>query len=251
MKRTTATLAAVLCICGASALSAQQRTQSAGRRPLAAEPVAPGTRNYDVILEVPELRVDSIGLSVDSLTAHLALAAQVANVLKLDAGADVGIDSVALSIAGVQAEAYLYIDLDNVARIVNRVLASLDRNPELVTGLLSTVDSTVNTVGRVGNTLLQPNGLLSQTVNALGQTVNRTVDVTGRIVERTLDTTGKIVGENVLGNVAGLPVLKETAGAAGQLVKQVRDASGAVIEYTLDAAGKVINARVLQPAVIR
>ena len=249
MKQLRVAVLALLCALPASDLLAQQTpAPTPGRRALASEPAQAGTRNYDVILEVPQLRVDSIGLSVQYLTAHLALDARVANFVTLNAGADVSIDSVGLSITGVLGEAYLYIDLDNVARIVNRVLTTLDKNPDIVNGLLLTVDSTVNMVGGVGQNLLQPGGLLSQTVNTLGQTVNRTVDVTGRIVEKTLDTTGKIVGENVVGNVTSLSVLKETAGAAGAVVKQVRDASGALIEFTLDAAGKVTNARVLQPA---
>jgi len=245
MKRTLVAALALFCAIPVSDLIAQQPTTPAGRRPLTA---TQGTRNYDVILEVPELRVDSIGLTVEQLQAHLALDARVANFVTLTAGADVGIDSVFLSISGVLAEAYLYIDLDNVAAIVNRVLATLDKNPNIVSGLLLTVDSAVGVVGSVGQNLLQPGGLLSQTVNTLGQTVNRTVDVTGRIVERTLDTAGRVVGENVVGNVTSLSVLRETAGAAGGVVRQVRDASGALIEFTLDAAGKVTNARVLQPA---
>jgi hypothetical protein len=247
MTRTLVAALALLCAMPVSDLVAQQPTTPAGRRPLTATP-GQGTRNYDVVLEVPELRVDSIGLTVEQLNAHLALDARVANFVTLTAGADVGIDSVFLSISGVLGEAYLYIDLDNVAAIVNRVLATLDKNPNIVSGLLLTVDSAVGVVGSVGQNLLQPGGLLSQTVNTLGQTVNRTVDVTGRIVERTLDTAGRVVGENVVGNVTSLSVLRETAGAAGTVVKQVRDASGALIEFTLDAAGKVTNARVLQPA---
>jgi hypothetical protein len=248
MQRTLVAVLALLCAMPVSDLVAQQpTTPPAGRRPLTST-AGPGTRNYDVVLEVPELRVDSIGLTVEQLNAHLALDARVANFVTLTAGADVTIDSVALSISGVLGEAYLYIDLDNVAAIVNRVVATLDKNPRIVSGLLLTVDSAVGVVGSVGQNLLQPGGLLSQTVNTLGQTVDRTVDVTGRIVERTLDTAGRVVGENVVGNVTSLSVLKETAGAAGTVVRQVRDASGAIIEFTLDAAGKVTNARVLQRA---
>jgi hypothetical protein len=51
---------------------------------------------------------------------------------------------VQLSISGVLAEAYLYVDLDNVARIVDRVVLTLDRNPEILTQVLKTVDTTVN-----------------------------------------------------------------------------------------------------------
>lgn len=119
--------------------------------PLAAQTPTPGsairpggTSNYDVVLRVPNLKVDSIGLSVDSLRAQLALNARAASLLRLNAGATVGIDSVTLGIRGVRAEAYLFIDLDNVTRIVNRALTSIDKNPQILTGLFGTVDSLVN-----------------------------------------------------------------------------------------------------------
>ena len=102
------------------------------------------TPNRDVILEVPELSVDSIGLTVQDVRAHVALDANAMNFVQITAGADVGIRKVQLSITGVLAEAYLYVDLDNVARIVDRVVATLDRNPKILTQVLKTVDTTVN-----------------------------------------------------------------------------------------------------------
>jgi hypothetical protein len=39
---------------------------------------------------------------------------------------------------------YLYADLDNVARIVDRVVTTLDRNPKILTQVLAAVDTTVN-----------------------------------------------------------------------------------------------------------
>lgn len=242
----------------ASAVTAAQRSAQGG-----------GTPNYDVILEVPDLSVDSIGLTVRDLQARLALAANVARLVTLNAGADVGIRQVRLDITGVQAEAYLYVDLDNVARIANRVVATLDRNPRILTQVLSTVDSTVGVVGRVGNQALAPNGpvnravgavgqtlnnvtapngLLSQTVNTLGQTVQRTLTTTGMVMERTLDRAGNVVGTRTVTNLLSLPALRETTNAAGGVVRQVRDTSGAVIELVLDQAGRVTSSRVLSPA---
>ena len=227
------------------------------------------TPNYDVILEVPDLSVDSIGLTVANLQAHLALSANVARLVSLNAGADVGIERVRLDIVGVRAEAYLYVDLDNVARIANRVVATLDRNPRILTQVLSTVDSTVGVVGRVGNQALAPNGpvnravgavgqtlnnvtapggLLSQTVNTLGQTVQRTLTTTGTIVERTLDRAGNVVGTRTVANLLSLPALSETTNTAGSVVRQVRDQSGAVIELVLDRAGRVTSSRVVSAA---
>jgi hypothetical protein len=232
----------------------------------AAQTALPGTPNYDVVLEIPELTVDSIRLRVEGLTAHLALDARVANLVMITAGADVSIDQVELQIDGVVAEAYAYIDLDNVARVVDRALTTLEQNPEILTSILATVDSAVGTVGGVAGAALQPggvvdqavgtvgrtltnvtapNGLLSSTVNALGQTVSRVVDTAGRIVEQTADTAGRVLSSRPLGSVTSLPVVRETAGAAGQIVRQVRDQSGRVIEFTVDTAGRITGARVV------
>jgi hypothetical protein len=109
------------------------------------------TPNRDVILEIPELSVDSIGLTVNNVRAHVSLDANAMNFVQLTAGVDVGIKQVQLAISGVYAEAYLYVDLDNVARVVNRVVQTLDRNPQILTRLLAAVDTTVNAAtGRTG-----------------------------------------------------------------------------------------------------
>ena len=228
------------------------------------------TPNYDVILEVPDLSVDSIGLTVANLQAHLALSANVARLVSLNAGADVGIDRVRLDIVGVQAEAYLYVDLDNVARIANRVVATLDRNPRILTQLLTTVDSTVGVVGRVGNTALAPNGpvnravgavgqtldnvtapggLLSQTVNTLGQTVQRTLTQTGTIVERTLDRTGSVVGR--VGNTALAPngVVNRAVGTVGQTLDNVT-APGGVLSQTVNTLGQTVQRTLTQTGTV-
>jgi hypothetical protein len=127
--------------------SAQQRDTTT-RRPATGQRFTAGstslTTNRDVILEIPELSVDSIGLTVNNVRAHVSLDANAMNFVQLTAGVDVGIKQVQLSISGVYAEAYLYVDLDNVARLVDRVVQTLDRNPQILTRLLAAVDTTVN-----------------------------------------------------------------------------------------------------------
>ena len=227
---------------------------------------------YDVVVDVPQLCVDRITLDVDNLYAHLSLDARVANLINVQAGADVSIGTVELGIQGVRAQALLMVDLDNVVQIVDRTLTFIDNNPEIVSQLVGTVQRTVSTVGGVANTALQPggvasqavgavgqtlnnvtqpNGLLSQTVNTLGQTVQRTVDATGNVVERTLNTTGGLVNQRTVGsllNLQGLRVLQETTNAAGQVVRQVQDQAGSVIEYTLGQGNQITNARVIRQA---
>ncbi|HKR07769.1 MAG TPA: hypothetical protein VJS39_01150 [Gemmatimonadaceae bacterium] len=104
------------------------------------------TPNRDVILEIPELSVDSIGLTVADVRAHVALDANAMNLVQVTAGVDVGIKKVQLGIVGVMAEAYLYVDLDNVAKIVNRVVQTLDRNPQILIQVLKTVDTAVTSI---------------------------------------------------------------------------------------------------------
>jgi hypothetical protein len=218
----------------------QRNTAGSARR---AQEAATG--EPDVLLDVPNLSVEEITLEVDNLEAHVSLDARLANFLKLTAGADVRIDHVNLTIKGVQAELLLKVRLDNVAAIIDRTLTTIDKNPQIIERLLATVDNTVNTVGDVANTALQPGGVISQTVNTLGQTVTRVVDQTGNIVERTIDTAGRVVNERTIEKLGELRVVNETKNAAGQIVRQVRDSSGALIEYTLDTAGKIVGTRVL------
>ena len=143
-----------LCLALAPTLAWAQSDSSA-RRPVAQRVTASSTPrttpNRDVILEIPELSVDSIGLTVQDVRAHVSLDANAMNFVQITAGVDVGIKKVQLGITGVLAEAYLYVDLDNVARIVDRVVKTLDRNPEILTQVLKTVDTTVNAAtGRTG-----------------------------------------------------------------------------------------------------
>jgi hypothetical protein len=229
----------------------------------------PSERAYDVVVSVPNLCVDRVQLGVKNLTAHLALDARVSNLVEISAGADAHVSRVTLGIYGVQAQALLLVDLDDVYQVVDRTMTFIDNNPQIVSSLTRTLDTTVGTVGGVANTALQPGGVvsqavgtvgrtlndvtapggvLSQTVNTLGQTVQRTVGTTGQIVERTLSATGQVLNTRTLGSVLSLPAVREAAGTAGGVVRTVRDQAGRLIEVTLDAAGHVTATRVLDAA---
>jgi hypothetical protein len=271
-------LALLLVAAAPPAAAAQQRPAGAASSECVndRQPVSPRTdhspaadlRAYDIVVEVPRLCVDRIELKVRNVQAHLALNAQVSNLVQITAGADAVIEQVDLGIYGVDAKALLLVDLDNVVAIVDNTMTFIDNNPQIIASLGRTLTNTVGTVGQVGNTLLQPGGVvgqtvgvvgqtlnnltapggvLTQTVNTLGQTVQRTVDVaTGSILERTLDTAGRVLSSRTLGRLADLPLLRETAGSAGQMVREVRDTSGAIVRYTVDSAGKVLNSTVVQ-----
>src|SRR5918999_6019750 len=86
----------------------------------------------DVLLDVPVVKVDEINLNVDQLRARVSLQAEVLDLLRLNVGADVFIDHVGLEIKGVEAQALLKVRLDNVARILDRVLTTIDRNLQIL-----------------------------------------------------------------------------------------------------------------------
>jgi hypothetical protein len=204
----------------------------------------------DVLLDVPDVSVEEISFELDNLRAHLSLDAKVANLVQLNAGVDLGIDRVKLLIKGVHAEALLKVRLKHVADIVDRALTTIDRNPQIISQLLSTVEKTVTTVGDVAKTALAPGGLLSQTVNTLGQTVQHVVDTTGRIVERTLDTTGQLVTAKPVGDLKTLKLIAETKDASGNTIREVEDGAGNVIKYIVDPHGKVLDVHV-NPKTVR
>jgi hypothetical protein len=178
-----------------------------------------GSDPPDVLLDVPNLSVEQLTIEVNNLQVHLALDAQLANLLHLTAGADARIDNVRIDLRGVRAQATLIVRLDNVRAIIERTLQTLDNNPQIVTQLLSTVDNTVNTVGGVANntvntvggvagTLLRNGQLLdlaasgltevSRTVNNAGQTVRRVTDRNGQLLEVVTDTASRIVSSRRL-----------------------------------------------------
>jgi hypothetical protein len=124
----------------------------------------PQSGEPDVYLSVPDLQVDEIKLDVENLEAHLALQARLANLLELRAGAHVGVEKVQLDIKGVAARALLKIRLENVYAILDRALTSIDRNPQILEGVIDTLDNTLGPSGVVGETIEG----VSRTVSSAG-----------------------------------------------------------------------------------
>jgi hypothetical protein len=102
----------------------------------------------DVLLDVPQLSVEEIILEVEDLRAHVSLEANVLNLLRLSVGADVQLGHVHLDIKGVEAQALLKVRLDRVAEIINRVLSTIDRNPEIVAQIVSPVGAAASELAR-------------------------------------------------------------------------------------------------------
>lgn len=148
----------------------------------------------DVLLDVPSLKVDSIHLEVDELEAHVALNAKVLDLVRLNAGVDVQLGNLRIEIKGVEAQALLKVRLDRVAAIVDRVLTTVDRNPELVVSL-----------GRAAEAV---GGGAREALEGTGEAVEDAGEGAGDAVGEVGEGAGEAAGE--LGEGAG-----EAAGAAG------------------------------------
>jgi hypothetical protein len=131
----------------------------------------------DLLLDVSELRVDEISLEVDDLRARVALQADVLELLKLHVGVEAELGRVQLTIKGVEAEVLLKARLDNVARIVDRVLTTIDNNPEIVEQLAQQVGETSEQVGAgVGETIGELGARAGSAAEDVGRAAGEAVD---------------------------------------------------------------------------
>jgi hypothetical protein len=217
--RNLVALAAVpvlLCASPALAQNRDNRQQQPTQSPAVAYlSSTPASEQPDVVLDVPNLSVDEITLDVENLEAHVALNAQLADLLKLNAGADVSIDKVKLSIKGVKAQLALIVRLDNVRAIIERTLQTLDNNPQIITQLTGTVNNAVDTVGGVANNAVNTVGDLTTTLLRSGQVLN-------------------------LANSA-LSTVSQTVDAAGNTVRRLRAADGTLYEVVTDTANRILR----------
>ena len=145
-----------------------ERQGYSGRHGRRVEPSA----EPDVLLDVPQLRVEEIILEVEDLRAHVSVQADVLNLLRLSVGADVQLGGVHLEIKGVEAQALLKVRLDKVAEIINRVLATIDRNPEIVDQIVGPLGAAAGELeGTVGRSVDEVAGTVGSATPDLDRSV--------------------------------------------------------------------------------
>jgi hypothetical protein len=108
----------------------------------------------DVYVDAPVVKVDEIKFELDDLRADLAVLAEAGHFVQLQAGVAARLGKVELDIQGVETQALLEARLDNVTKILARVLTTLDRNPEL----LKSVGEALGDVGGGAHDLLTDTG---------------------------------------------------------------------------------------------
>lgn len=69
------------------------------------------------------------------------------------------------------------------------------------------------------------------------------MDQSGDIIEIKLNENGEIVGEELVGNIGGLPVEESYVDEAGRNVSRIRDESGNAFEHVSDDEGNIVGVR--------
>ena len=92
----------------------------------------PAPQDVDVILDVSELEVDRIKLTVTDLSAHVSVLAELASLLNLQVGVHARLEEVELEIEGVRAKVLLKVRLDDVRAIIKEALETVAEHPEIL-----------------------------------------------------------------------------------------------------------------------
>ena len=161
----------------------------------------------DVLLDVPVVKVDGVEVEVDDLRAQVAVLAEGRDILQLNVGADARLGKVELKIEGVEAQALLKARLDNVTKILGRVLTTLDRNPEV----LESVGRAVEDVGSGTGQTLEGAG---EAVEDVGHGAKGAVQDVGQGTGQAVGQIGPGAGPGVAGVGGG--VRQATGQLAGQ-----------------------------------
>jgi hypothetical protein len=160
-----------------------------------AQEESPARQDVDVLLDVSELEVDRIKLTVRDLRAHVSIVAELASLVSLQVGVDARLGEVDLEIEGVRAKVLLKVRLDDVRAILNHALNTVAEHPEILRTLTRALDDLVT--GRLGDAL----GTVENVLGSLED--NGTVDelLKGRLedvrdtLQEVLSEAGERVGE--------------------------------------------------------
>ncbi|MEV6260381.1 hypothetical protein AB0M42_06415, partial [Streptomyces sp. NPDC051784] len=183
----------------------------------------------DVFLDVPGLHLDELNLEVEDLRARVSLQAEVLDLLRLNVGADVQLGRVQLDIKGVDVQAQLKVRLQNVARILARVLETVDRNPQILEQLTRGLGSAAEEIG----------GGAGKAVGELGEGAGAAVEDVGKGAGSAVEDVGKGAGSAVedVGEGAGGAV-RDVGEGAGSAVEDVGQGAGAATEQVGEGAGE-------------
>src|ERR687890_243228 len=191
----------------------------------------------DVLLDVPVVKVDEINFELNDLRVRANLFAKVLDLVELAVGVDAYLGRVKLVITGVEVQALLKVRLDNVAAILDRVLTTIDRNPQIVERLVEGVSSAIEDVGAGAGSALTDIG--QGAGQLVGEGLNSAVADIG-------EGAGALIGEGLNSAVADIgagagSALEDIGQGAGQLIGEGLNTAGADIGGGGGFAGEEIG----------
>jgi hypothetical protein len=186
------------------------------------------TDEPDVVVDIPVVKVDEIHFELDDLEARVALHAEVLDLVKLSVGVHVELGKVELDIKGVEAQALLRARLDHVTAIIDRVLTTLDRNPEVLKSIAHTLEpvgeGAGKAVGEVGEGA-------NKAVGQIGEGAGSAVEDVGEGAEGAVKDVGKGAGGAV----------EDVGGGAGKAVGDVGEGAGQAVGGLGEGAGQALG----------
>jgi len=175
------------------------------------------TDEPDVVVDIPTVKVDEIHFELDDLEARISLHAEVLDLVKLSVGVHAELGKVKLDIKGVEAQALLRARLDHVTAIIDRVLTTLDRNPEVLKGIARTLEPVGKGAGKA--------------VGEVGEGASKAVGQIGEGAGSAVED----VGEGAEGAV------EDVGGGAGKAVGQVGEGAGQAVGGLGEGAGQALG----------
>ena len=172
----------------------------------------------DVLLDVPVVKVDEINFELNDLRAKVSLFAKVLDLVELSVGVDAYLGRVKLVITGVEAQALLKVRLDNVTAIIDRVLTTIDRNPQIIEKLVEGVSSAVEDVGEGAGSAVEDVG--EGAGELVGEGVSSAVEDVGEGASSAIEDVGEGAGEAV----------EDVGEGAGSAVEDVGEGAGSAVE---------------------
>jgi hypothetical protein len=193
------------------------------------------TDEPDVIVDIPVVKVDEIHFELDDLMARVSLHAEVLDLVKLSVGVHVELGKVELNIKGVEAQALMRARLDHVTAIIDRVLTTLDRNPDVLQTIAHSLEPVTEGAGKaVGEVGEGANKAVGQIGEGAGSAVEDVGEGAGGAVEDVGGGAGKAVGE--VGEGANKAVGQVGEGA-GQAVGGLGEGAGQAVGGLGQGAG--------------
>jgi pyruvate/2-oxoglutarate dehydrogenase complex dihydrolipoamide acyltransferase (E2) component len=156
----------------------------------------PSSAEPDVLLDVPVLNVGGINLEVKGLRAHVAVLAELADLVNLSVRVDARLDEVKLEINDVEAQALLKVRLEHVRAILESALRTVAENPHILQSLTRTVDRTAEQVGGAAQEAVGEGGAVSELGGGVSDATRGVGEAAGRVTEQAQGgAVGQVVGQ--------------------------------------------------------